>query len=587
MRFLERYGRELTDPEVCRGFDPLIGRENETERLAEILLRRTKNNPCLVGEAGVGKSAIVEGLCKKIAEGDVPEKLAGRRVFALELVLLLSGAKYRGDFEERLQGCIEEAVRENIILFIDEIHGIMGTGAAEGAIDAANILKPKLARGELQVIGATTFDEYRTSIERDSAMDRRFQRITVCEPSREEALEMLLGVKARYEEHHGISVGSEIAEYMIELADRYIKNRRFPDKALDLLDEALAAESMRLEENKSSAAFEGYISGKINREEYLELVSAESAGRRLSRSACEKAALRIAGLGGSFSVEGTSLLRQRLNSRVIGQEEAIDKLCLAVGRGRRVSSGNAPIASLIVTGGAGTGKSFLAEELAEGLYGSRSAVLCSDLSQQGTAQRLLGTAEGKAPGLLSEQLKRRQGSVIVLENADKAGQELTSLAAGIMSGETEDASGRKLPLGQAVVFVTARTNSRCTVGFSGEGRNAAPPIDEELISKADEMITLRPLNSEQLKRLCIERLRELKKKTESRGFTLEFDDGAAELLASQAGDPGKLIRLIRTRIEGEAAQLSQSGEYQGAVVSCCSGRLTVIPKEGVHTIFTK
>ena len=272
---------------ACMGFDPLIGREEELQRTAEILCRRRKNNPCLVGEAGVGKTAIAEGLAHRIMYGEVPRQLVGKRIFELDLTSLLAGAKYRGDFEERLKNCIEEAVSAgNVILFIDELHNIMGAGAAEGAIDAANILKPSLARGQLKIIGATTFAEYRKTIEKDGAVDRRFQRVNIEEPSEEETEKILFGLRERYAAHHGVDIGDEEIRLAVRLAGRYVNDQHFPDKAIDLLDEACAMTAAELcgERADNKRIFEDYIAGRASREEYLAAAAEELHRPALSRS---------------------------------------------------------------------------------------------------------------------------------------------------------------------------------------------------------------------------------------------------------------------------------------------------------------
>ncbi|MBR1764187.1 MAG: ATP-dependent Clp protease ATP-binding subunit [Ruminococcus sp.] len=555
-----------------------------------VLLRREKNNPCLVGEAGVGKSAIVEGLCRRICEGSVPEKLIGRRVFALDLVQLLSGAKYRGDFEERLQGCIEEAERSGAILFIDEIHGIMGTGAAEGAIDAANILKPKLARGQLQVIGATTPEEWRRSIGRDSAMERRFQSITVREPTKQQALSMLLGVKQRYEEHHGISVPHEAAERIVELSERYIRTRRFPDKALDLLDEALAAESLRLgREGRDEAAFGEYLSGELTREEYLgRLASRERP--TLSISSCEEAAARMAGVPSLGALRlRCGELSQALGRHIIGQEAAVSALSQALAGARALPPpGNRPLLSVLVGGPEASGKSLLGAALAEALFSDRGALISLDLAQGGAwggMLRLEGHPDGRPCGSLPERLRARPCSVVVLENAHRADPERQAFVTRLLRGEAEDCGGAPIVLSQAVVLLTARTGSRGAIGFGGgAGRRAFP---EWLRGCTDLSLSLKSLEGEELLALCERRLTALGAEAEGCGVALTWSSEAAAELASSCIGPLELLAKIREQVEAPLGRLMASGQGGGLALGCEAGAPELRESSNVHTIFTK
>ncbi|MBR6101843.1 MAG: ATP-dependent Clp protease ATP-binding subunit [Ruminococcus sp.] len=626
LRQLEKYGRELTRRSVCEGFDPVIGREEEISRIQEILCRRGKNNPCLTGEAGVGKTAIVEGLAARIVSGEVPRKLAGKRIFALDLTLLLAGAKYRGDFEERLKACIDEACAAgNVILFIDELHNIMGTGAAEGAIDAANILKPQLARGELRLIGATTFDEYRRTIEKDSAMDRRFQRINVSEPDGERTLEILKGLRPGYEQFHGITVPDGVLGEIVALAGRYIPERRFPDKAIDILDEACAKERLRGEEASArrelSETFESYISGRIGREEYLEAVTKQQRMRRprLKKETCCEVVSRLTGIAcGELTVseaERLATLPALMKSEVIGQDGAIDRLCDAVIRSRSGLRGDRrPIGSFLFIGPSGAGKSRTALTLAKALFRRPDALIRLDMSEYGeshSASKLIGAPPGyvgfDSGGLLTEQVRRRPACVLLLDEIEKADRSIYELLLQITEeGVLTDSSGRRVSFTDTVLIMTSNAGmsepENGTLGFgersggSRELRAAAESaakklFSPELLGRLDGVICFDKLGAESMEAIARLQLEELAARASALGCSLTWSEDTASVLAGKAAGSSagarELRRIMSSEIETLLGRRLISGGCREFRLGCEGGEFTLTPAEGVHTLFTK
>ena len=626
LKQLEKYGRELTVRSVCEGFDPVIGRESEIADVIGILCRRNKNNPCLTGEAGVGKTAVVEGLAARIVSGDVPDGLREKRIFALDLTQLLAGAKYRGDFEERLKACIDEAVSAgNVILFIDELHNIMGTGAAEGAIDAANILKPQLARGELQVIGATTFDEYRRTIEKDSAMDRRFRRVNIDEPDRERTLEILRGIRPGYEQFHGMKVSDEVLGQIVSLAERYIPERRFPDKAIDILDEACACERLKKDGGRQrrelSAAFEDYVAGRMSREEYLGAVAERSVGTaELTADACCEVVSRLTGIAcGELTrsqAEELKALPQRLRSRVIGQDEAIDRLCSAVIRSRSgLHDDRRPIGSFVFVGTSGVGKSRLAGALAEALFHRKDALIrfdMSEYSEKHSVSKLIGAPPGyvgfDSGGLLTEQVRRRPYSVVLLDEIEKADRSIFELLLQITEeGALTDSSGRRVSFSETVLIMTsnagmAGSERKPQLGFgerengSAELRAAAEKALEklfspELIGRLDEIIVFRKHGRQQLEQIARLQLEELVTRARALGHALEYSPAAAALLAERSEGSSSGAREIRRTVTAEIETLLSrrliGGTDKGFYVDAREGEFTVADLDEIHTLFTK
>lgn len=581
LKKLEQYGRELTTRAACAGFDPLIGRENELSRVTEILCRRRKNNPCLVGEAGVGKTAVAEGLAVRILAGDVPQPLEGKRIFELDLPSLLAGAKYRGDFEERLKACIAEASGAgNVILFIDELHSIMGAGAAEGAIDAANILKPALARGELRLIGATTLDEYRATIEKDSAADRRFQKVMIEEPTAAQTFEILKGVAPRYASHHHIDVSDRILNVIVKLADRYITDLHFPDKAIDLLDEACAAEAAKTRGDNSAKSFEDYVGGKIDRAEYLSRISS-TGGRKLSpETVCETVSRRTGipcGILSESENERLMRLEESLGCEVFGQEEAIAKVSAAVRRLRLgLSDKRRPAGSFIFLGETGVGKTLLARELARQLFpdGGNGSLIKLDMSEfmeRHSVSGLIGAPPGyvgfEQGGRLTEQVRRKPYSVVLLDEIEKAHPDVFNLLLQILEdGCLTDNTGRKVSFSKCVIVMTSNCGAhalenRHSVGFTerpadalrAEGMNELKRImPPELLGRIDEVIVFSPLDETALTRAAEKELLSLKKRLSAIGCTLDIGEGCAKTAAalcvkngrSRARELRKIIRRL-------------------------------------------
>ena len=626
LKQLEKFGRELTVRSVSEGFDPVIGREEEIADVIGILCRRNKNNPCLTGEAGVGKTAVVEGLAARIVSGDVPSGLRDKRIFALDLTQLLAGAKYRGDFEERLKACIDEAVSAgNVILFIDELHNIMGTGAAEGAIDAANILKPQLARGELQVIGATTFDEYRRTIEKDSAMDRRFRRVNISEPDREQTLEILRGIRPRYEQFHGMKVSDGVLEQIVSLAERYIPERRFPDKAIDILDEACACQRLKQDggsrRRELSAAFEDYVAGRMTREEYLGAVAVKpvTAGE-LTAGACCEVVSRLTGIScGELTrseAEELKALPGRLKASVIGQDEAIDRLCDAVIRSRSgLRDDRRPIGSFVFVGTSGVGKSRLAGALAEALFHRKDALIrfdMSEYSEKHSVSKLIGAPPGyvgfDSGGLLTEQVRRRPYSVVLLDEIEKADRSIFELLLQITEeGALTDSSGRRVSFSETVLIMTsnagmAELERKPQLGFGGRenagdelkaaaGKALERLFSPELIGRLDEIIVFRRHGREQLEQIACLQLEELVSRAKALGYALEYSPAAAALLAEKSEGSSSGAREIRRTVTAQIETLLSrrliGGADRGFYVDAREGEFTVADLDEIHTLFTK
>ena len=529
---LNQYGTDLTKKATEGKLDPVIGRKDEIQRVIQILSRRTKNNPCLIGEPGVGKTAVAEGLAERIIAEDVPEMLKNKRVVSLDIASMVAGAKYRGDFEERIKKCLEEVKKAgDVILFIDEVHTIVGAGSAEGAVDAANILKPLLARGEVQVIGATTLNEYRKYIEKDSALERRFSPVTVGEPTNEETIEILKGIRDRYEAHHNVKITDEAIKAAVELSTRYINDRFLPDKAIDLVDEAASRVKMRtytqpdtlkkLEEEISAMNKEkddaikvqdfekaAGLRDKINVEKEKLQKEKEKWESKNTKSITTLTEEDIAEVVASWTgvpvkkltqTENEKLrnLEQTLHQRVIGQNEAVDAVAKAIRRGRvGLKDPNRPIGSFLFLGPTGVGKTELSKALAESLFGNEDAMIRIDMSEymEGhSVSKLIGSPPGYVGfdegGQLTEKIRRKPYSVILFDEIEKAHPDVINMLLQILDdGRLTDAQGRTVNFKNTVIIMTSNIGARLitdktTLGFSAKDKKEESQKEYETIKK--------------------------------------------------------------------------------------------------------
>ena len=611
-KLLDQFGRNLTKLAADGKLDPVVGRQREIERVMQILARRTKNNPVLIGEPGVGKTAVVEGLAQRISSGQVPELLRGKQIYTLDLAALVAGSKYRGEFEERLKKVMKEiAQRGDIILFIDEIHNLVGAGAAEGAIDAASILKPALARGELQTVGATTLDEYRKYLERDSALERRFQQVKVDQPSIEETEQILRGLRDRYEEHHKVNITDEALEAASVLSDRYISERFLPDKAIDLIDEA--ASRMRIRTMTAPPSFrelEDEIEtvrkdkeAAIEAQEFEKAANLRDTERRLTNkkrdmeeewkaedaprpSIGEEEIADIVSMWTGIPVfklteaETQKLLRMEdeLHKRVIGQEAAITAASRAIRRARAgIKDPKRPAGSFIFLGPSGVGKTELARTLAEFLFGDEQALIQVDMSEymeKHAVSRLVGSPPGYVGydegGQLTEQVRRKPYSVILLDEIEKAHPEVFNILLQILEdGRLTDAQGRQVDFRHAIVIMTsnigAATITRSTpLGFSVAEEGGGMDYDDmksrimgelkkvfrpELINRIDEIIVFHQLSKDEIKQIIDLMLVRLQQQLGDQGVSIQLTDAAKDLLVEEGYDPAMGARPLRRAIQ--------------------------------------
>ena len=535
---------DLTERARRGELDPVIGRAQEEARIISILLRRTKNNPCLVGEAGVGKTAIVESLAARVASGKVPPGLKDARIMSLEAASVVAGTKYRGEFEEKIKGIVDEARSGgNVILFIDEIHTIVGAGGAEGAIDASNILKPALARGEIKLIGATTQREYRQSIEKDKALARRFQTVTVREPDPSRCREMLMGIKSEYESFHGVTIKASAIDAAIELSRRYMPERFLPDKAIDLIDEAAARKR-------------SICSGDVTEVCESDVVSAVSLRTGVPAeliSHGEQALL--------------SSLSQKLKKRLTGQDEAIDKLCCAIIRSRSGADKSGLPCSLIFAGKEGVGKSECARAIADLLFRGRSSLLRLDMgeySEPHSVSKLIGAPAGYVGhgegGILTERVRREPYSLILFDGIEKAHPDVRAVAAQIIDeGELTDCSGETVSFSQTTVIFTCRASGSRTVGFTGCGEVCSASIPPDLAEKVDEIVWFADLTQSDLAAIALARLDELQKRCRVMGTDVAFDaDAARRIIAREK--PKTARAAIRAVLRAAGEILFETGE---------------------------
>ncbi|MEE0098607.1 MAG: ATP-dependent Clp protease ATP-binding subunit [Gemmiger sp.] len=569
----EKYGRDLTRLAQEGRLDPVLCRDSELERMVEILCRRQKNNPCLLGEPGVGKSALAEALAQRIASGQITPALRGKRVLSLDMASMVAGTKYRGDFEERFKNLLEELYRDrSTILFIDEIHIIAGAGAAEGAIDAASILKPMLARGEIQLIGATTPEEYRKTIQKDSALERRFGRVMVEEPTPTAAETILAGLMPRYERYHGVAIPSTAIHAAVELSVRYLPGRYLPDKAIDLLDEAAAAR--RIAENSS---------------EKKALTPADIA--RVVSKASGVPAERV----GEAERERLAQLEQRLAAEVIGQPRAVASVAAAIRRSRTgLRENNRPIGAMLFLGPTGVGKTQLARTLAKGWFGSEKALLRFDMSEymeRHTVARLIGAPPGYVGhdegGQLTEAVRRRPYSVVLFDEIEKAHSDIQNLLLQILEdGTLTDAQGRRADFSNTIILLTSNLGARCLagqtapMGFGAAGaekdrrgqqaiREAREFFRPELMGRLDETVLFDPLGPEQLAGIADRLLCELEERAAGQGYTLRHTAAAAKALAGDKVPPygaRELRRTVSRAVEQALADRIANGTAQPGTV---------------------
>ncbi len=642
---LDKFGRDLTEVAAQNKLDPVIGREQEIERVIQILCRRTKNNPCLIGEPGVGKTAIAEGLAQRIVSGDVPEILRGKRVISLDLTGMVAGTKYRGDFEERIKAAVDEVIADDsVILFIDEIHNIVGAGAAEGSTDAANILKPSLARGEMQVIGATTITEYRKNIEKDAALERRFQPVTVGEPSNDDSLLILKGLRPKYEAHHGVKITDEALNAAINLSVRYITDRYLPDKAIDLIDEAgsrarlkntsptedikdMEAEIQKTEELKNAAVesqdFEKAAKLRDEIKRLKEKLEGEKESLRQS-SGGVVGENEIAEIVSSWTgVPVTQLtkteserllsLEKILHKRIVGQNEAVETLSKAIRRGRvGLKDPSRPIGSFIFLGPTGVGKTELCKALAESLFGSENAMIRLDMSEymeKHTVSRLIGSPPGYVGfdegGQLTEKVRKKPYSVVLFDEIEKAHPDVFNILLQILDdGILTDSQGRKVNFKNTVIVMTSNigarliTDKKQAFGFGaeesaeqdyntikalvlGELKKAFRP---EFLNRVDDMVVFHKLTQDDIESIAEKLLNALSKKLEALSISSEFKEDAIKAIAKEGFDEvygaRPLKRAIQNKIEDALSEKMLEGEIN-------SGDKVIIDYKDGEFIFTK
>ena len=568
-RASDKYCRDLTRRAAEGELDPVFCREAELDRMVEILCRRQKNDPCLIGEPGVGKTALAEGLALRIAAGQVPRALQGRRLLALDMASLVAGTKYRGDFEERFKTLLEELVRDgSAILFVDEFHTIVGAGAAEGAIDAASILKPVLARGELQLIGATTDQEFRTHIQKDAALERRFGRVQIEEPTPAQAAAILEGLAPRYERYHSVHLPPETLREAVELSVRYLPGRFLPDKAIDLVDEACAAARIRAER-------EGKADPTLTREDIARVV-AQASGVPVERV-------------GEKERERLDRLESRLNAEIVGQQKAVAAVAGAIRRSRTgLGEPGRPMGAMLFLGPTGVGKTALAKALAASWFGSEKALLKFDMSEyqeQHTTARLLGAPPGylghDEGGQLTEAVRRRPYSVVLFDEIEKAHPDIQNILLQILEdGQLTDAMGRKADFRNTIVLLTSNLGARFLAGQSAPlgfaagseavfEKQSAQAIEEakkwfrpELVGRLDELIVFRPLAEDSLCAIAEKLLGQLEARAARNGYQLTHTPRVGAVLAARARSPygaRELRRQVDRAVEQALANQIASG----------------------------
>lgn len=617
---LDEFGKDLTELAREGKIDPVIGRDKEIERVIQILSRRTKNNPCLIGEPGVGKTAIAEGLALKIVKDEVPELLEDKKIVSLDLTSMVAGTKYRGDFEERIKKAMDEVKEaKNVILFIDEVHTIMGAGSAEGAVDAANILKPSLARGEIQVIGATTIDEYRKNIEKDAALERRFQSVLVGEPTEEETVEILKGLRDKYEAHHKVKITDEAIETAVKMSSRYIADRFLPDKAIDLVDEAASRvrlkaftappnlkemdlEIKRLKEEKADAVrsqdYENAAKIRDKEKELQTLLDEErekwknSSSHDVKEVTTEDIASVVSAWSGIpvnqlTKEESERLLNmeQILHERIVGQDKAVTSIAKAIRRGRAgLKNPKRPLGSFIFLGPTGVGKTELCKTLAEAMFGNEEAIIKLDMSEymeKHTVSKLIGAPPGYVGfdegGQLTEKIRRKPYSVVLFDEIEKAHPDVFNMLLQILEdGVLTDSQGRKVSFKNSIIIMTSNvgaskiTDRKSALGF-GENEDEDMSIENlvmadlkktfkpEFLNRVDEIIVFNQLQKDDIKEIARRMLKTLKKRLADLDIEAEFTEDAITALAEAGFDKDygarPLRRAIQQKIEDPLSEL--------------------------------
>lgn len=610
---LKKFGRDLVEAALAGEIDPVIGRDKQIDRIIQILSRRTKNNPCLIGEPGVGKTAVVEGLARKIALGNIPNILKNKRIVTIDLTGMIAGTKYRGDFEERIKAVIEEVRRSgDVILFIDEFHTIVGIGSAEGSTDAANILKPLLTKGDLQIIGATTIDEYRKNVEKDPALERRFQPVVISEPTEGETIKIIKGLRPKYEEFHNVEITDKAIEESVKLSSRYIADRFLPDKAIDLIDEAASCVKMksyvmpekiiniesRLKELKyekesavSNQDFE--LAASIRDEEKNLLLNIEKEKSKLESKKDVKAkkvnvqdVAKVVSDWTSIPVlqltseESDRLLNieKKLHSRVIGQDKAVSAVAKAVRRGRTgIKDPKRPIGSFIFLGPTGVGKTELCKALSEAVFGDENAVIRFDMSEfmeKHTSSKLIGSPPGYVGygegGQLTEKVRRKPYSVILFDEIEKADSEIFNILLQVLEdGHLTDSQGRRVSFRNTIIIMTSNIGARLitdkgvSLGFSDLSEYEADEkvihdnvmkeiknvFKPELLNRIDEVIIFKRLSESEVRLISKKMLDNLSKRVKSVGISIEFSDKSVEKISKEGFDKVYGARPLRRAIQ--------------------------------------
>ena len=627
---LDQYCRDLTRAAEKSELDPVIGRDGEIQRIIQILIRRTKNNPVLIGEPGVGKSAVVEGLAQRIVQGNVPDMLAGKRVLSLDMGSLVAGTKYRGEFEERLKNVMDELKKAgNVLLFMDELHTIIGAGNSEGSLDAANMLKPALSRGEIQCIGATTLEEYRKHIEKDTALERRFQPVTVGEPTAEEALSILYGLRDKYEAHHKVRITDEALAAAVKLSDRYISDRFLPDKAVDLMDEAASRvriqacttppdvreqeqklESVRIEKNEAIAHQDFEKAAALrDQEQHLvrEIEKKRNAWNKAQSTArdvvTEEDIAQVVSLWTGIPVQKMTekeaqrlmKLEETLHKRLVGQEEAISAVSRAIRRARAgLKDPKRPIGSFIFLGPTGVGKTELCRALGEAMFGDEDAVIRLDMSEymeKHTVSRLVGSPPGyvgyEEGGQLTEAVRRKPYSVVLLDEVEKAHPDVFNILLQILEdGRLTDNTGRVVSFQNTIVVMTSNAGAHTiatsrSLGFGAEGPKSLKDYEAmkdavmkevkdlfrpEFINRVDELIVFHALTEEDILQITEMMLRQVADRLKERDIRLTWDKLVREKLAKEGYDPKFGARPLRRLIQRTVEDTLSEALLEGRVV---------------------